>query len=165
MNFRRTFARVDQRSQMAKRKVAVPALALCLAAFCGGEVTSSRRGLVLRLRGGMARSLGPERFTGGEGGRDPGNDAGVAVPGRGIAPVEGPMSGLVSEWAGVAAQNELLNMPITSEQAEELRARGIIRGKWAAESEEEPTSDIEDAQNVGQWPDEWVRCSLCLIVR
>jgi len=116
----------------------------------------------MRLRGGKGGGFEPVRFSGGEGegeirsGGGEGDDGGVVQPGRRIAPIEGSNHGLVNWWDGEATHNQMLNMPITSDQAAELRARGIIKGRWCAESEEEPTSDLEDAQNVGLWPDEWV---------
>uniref|UniRef100_A0A7S4KLP8 Uncharacterized protein n=1 Tax=Guillardia theta TaxID=55529 RepID=A0A7S4KLP8_GUITH len=43
---------------------------------------------------------------------------------------------------------------IQASEAEKLRQQGILKGKWAIESQEEPESDIQDAY-PSNWPEEW----------
>ena len=83
----------------------------------------------------------------------------MAVPAGGRTARGGRSDPGMKSAGGLPVGHELLNMPISSEQAEELRSRGILRGRWTAESEEEPTSDIMDAAQCDgtAWPDEWVR--------
>jgi len=45
---------------------------------------------------------------------------------------------------------------ISADEAETLRAAGVLKGRWTVESEEEPSSDLKDAEACYQkWPEDW----------
>jgi len=100
----------------------------------------------LRLRGGASE------FTAGES-----EFRKISSPlppaGRWMAPAGGGRrTGLVDQPEEPDAR-----MPkgaITADDAERLRQAGVLHGRWAAESEEEPSSDLKDAEACyRKWPD------------
>lgn len=153
--------RNDRRGGFGDRWTCV-LLILCTSQLvvCAGAARCGIHAGILRLRGGSESSVSEE------GSWLPKSTFRGDTNRRLLVPLDTPVPDLGQKDSGGAVDKrqtvrDLLNGPITLDQVDALREMGAIKGSWMAESEEEPSSDLREAQlAVGtSWPEEMVRFS------